>query len=77
MSMMKYDEETDAEVQKFSWSIISVTTSDIQLKVEFEHPESISTDKDNPHFVQVQAKFSDFEPFWNDDLVLVNVRLPK
>ena len=27
--------------------------------------------------MQVQAKFSDFEPGWIDDLVLVNSKLPK
>ena len=32
----------------------------------FEHPEIISTDKNNPQIVLVKAKFSDFEPGWID-----------
>ena len=51
--------------------------SNLEIKIEFEYPEVVSADKSNPQFVRVKAFFSDFEPMWNDDLVLINVKLPQ
>jgi len=48
----------------------------MSIKFAFEFPESISTNKEFPTFVEVKAKFSDFEPGWIDDLVLVYLPMP-
>lgn len=70
------DEETAAEAKKFSWTIESATATEIKIQLKFDHPESISVNG-KPSIVQVQAKFSDFEPKWIDDLVLVYENIPK
>ena len=63
-------------MKQFSWTINSITASNISIKLNFDYPESISTNG-KPTIVQVKAKFSDFEPKWIDDLVLVYQELPK
>ena len=75
-SHKKLDDETAAELEKFTWKIVSVDPNSLQLKIVFEHPEVVSKDRENPQYVQVKAEFSDFEPGWNNDLVLINVKLP-
>ena len=75
-SPKKLDDETAAELEKFTWKIVSVDPNSLELKIVFEHPEVVSKDRDNPQYVQVKAEFADFEPGWNNDLVLINVELP-
>jgi len=70
------DEETAAETQRFTWQIEKASPTALRLKFTFDFPDSISTNKEFPTFVEVKAKFSDFEPGWIDDLVLVYQPLP-
>lgn len=71
------DEETAAEAQMYSVQVVNASPTAISIKIKFEHPEAISTSKKDPTIVQVKARFSDFEPGWLDDLVLVNKELEK
>lgn len=75
-SVQTLDEETAKELQQFTWKITAVSPNSMAIKVSFEHPESVSTES-SPSFIQVKAEFSDFEPNWNDDLVLFSLQLPK
>ena len=56
---------------------MSASPTAISIKINFEHPEAISTSKKDPTIVQVKARFSDFEPGWLDDLVLVYEEISK
>ena len=47
-SPKKLDEETAAELEKFTWKVVSVDPSSLQLSIVFEHPEVVSSDRDNP-----------------------------
>ena len=69
------DEETAAETGQFSWTLVSITPNSISIRLNFAYPEAISVNG-KPTIVQVKAKFSDFEPGWIDDLVLVYQELP-
>ena len=71
------DEETAAEAQMYSVQVVNASPTAISIKIKFEHPEAISTSKKDPTIVQVKARFSDFEPGWLDDLVLVYKELEK
>ena len=46
-SPIKLDEETEKELQKFTWKVISVSSVEIQIKLEFEFPEVVSAEKGN------------------------------
>ena len=47
-SPKKLDEETAAELEKFTWKVVSVDPSSLQISIVFEHPEVVSSDRDNP-----------------------------
>ena len=51
-------------------------TTNMDIKLEFKHPNSVSKDSKNPQYVTIKAKFSDFEPGWIDDLFLANIAIP-
>jgi len=76
-SNSKLDEETAKELQEYTWKIVTADSNQIEIKIEFKHTESVSSEGTDPAFVQVQAFFSDFEPNWNDELVLIRIDLPK
>ena len=61
----------------YSVQVVSASPTAISIKIKFEHPQAISTFKKDPTIVQVKARFSDFEPGWLDDLVLVYKELSK
>ena len=70
------DEETAAEASQFTWTLMSITPTSVSIRLNFAFPQAISVNG-KPTIVQVKAKFSDFEPGWIDDLVLVYHELPK
>lgn len=77
VSRKPLDEETEKELQQFSWKIESLSQSTIDISLDFLFPHSVSVDQDNPSSVWIKAKFSDFEPGWIDDLVIAAIELPK
>ena len=77
VSQKPLDEETEKELQQFTWKIESLSQSKIDISLDFLFPHSVSVDRDNPSSVWIKAKFSDFEPGWVDDLVIAAIELPK
>ena len=77
VSRKPLDEETEKELQQYSWKIESLSQSTIDISLDFLFPHSVSVDRDNPTSVWIKAKFSDFEPGWIDDLVIAAIELPK
>lgn len=68
-------DEIKQEIQSYSFNVESASTTDLKIKINFDYPESVSTDREFPTFVEVKAKFSDFEPGWIDDLVLAYLEM--
>ena len=53
-----------------------MTTDSISIALNFTYPEMIKSDN-STQLLKVKARFSDFEPMWDDEQYLVNIRLPK
>ena len=59
-------------MQKYSWKIEKITQNSINLSFKFDYPLVY----DGQQYITVRAKFSDFEPGWDDDAELVRVEIP-
>ena len=66
-------EPEDAEL--YSWSITKADSQSLTIALSFTNPENF--DKDQPTmYASVKASFSDFEPGWEDDAEIANVKIP-
>ena len=52
-----------------------MTESSFSIDLEFENPELIGYDN-STQYLEVYAKFSDFEPKWNDSEPLIRQKIP-
>ena len=64
-------------MHEFSFQIVEAFADEITLEVKFTYPELFGQDSDNPEYISVYASFSDFEPGWDDELELIEMRIPK
>ena len=60
----------------FKVKIQSVTTKSLVLDITFSAPEIFARENSSQNMT-IFAKFSDFEPAWNDTVELLNFRIPK
>ena len=73
---VSYLEDDDkAKIQRFNWTISELTQTSLNIDIDFEYPEMIGYDNSS-QYVEVYARFSDFEPMWNDSYPLIRKLLP-
>ena len=61
------------QMKQWTYDIESVTSKSIKIKINLENP----TVYDGEQYVSIKAKFSDFEPGWDDDRELRRIEIPK
>lgn len=55
----------------------AVTPDRLDLSVKFDHPEAFGSDEGATQSVVVSARFSDFEPGWDDEAVLAKLKVKR
>lgn len=69
------NEEIVAQMSDFKWQISHASENAIEIAVEFAYPQVYSRGV-NLQYLKVKAKFSDFEPGWDDDKDIVSIQIP-
>ena len=77
---MDVDESTEesikAKMESFEWEISSIEAQKIQIKLSFKDSALFGQDG-HEEYIIVKAKFSDFEPGWDDNAELAKSKIPK
>ena len=62
-------------LQSYTLSITEITTSSVNIKLDFEYPELIGSDG-TTQYLTIFLEFSDFEPMWDDTKPVMYMKIP-
>ena len=63
------------KMNDFSFKVTDASENHLTISVDLAYPELFSLDEKD--YLLVCASFSDFEPGWNDEKVLLRVEIPR
>ena len=69
------DDDDKKQLQNFNWTLSSLTQTSMTIDLDFKYPEMIGYGNSS-QYVEVYARFSDFEPMWNDSKPLIRKIVP-
>ena len=69
------DDDDKKKLQNFNWTLSSLTQTSMTIDLDFKYPEMIGYGNSS-QYVEVYARFSDFEPMWNDSKPLIRKIVP-